>query len=167
MASLLARAPAAPPPADVEQDLVLDREELRMLEIFDRSFQLPGLRLGLLKPICSEDYYPEDEWEEEEQEGAQPGPASTSRRSPDGHPSAQRHRRPPPPEPTPADDLRALLTETQRLHLQVDEVLEEEIQPMEEPEPISRPTSGAPVRSVRPHSGLASSARASSGARRR
>ena len=61
MASLLARAPAAPPPADVEQDLVLDREELRMLEIFDRSFQLPGLRLGLLKPICSEDYYPEDE----------------------------------------------------------------------------------------------------------
>ena len=171
MASLLARAPAAPPPADVQQeDLVLDRDELRMLDIFDRSFQLPGLRLGLLKPICSEDYYPEDEWEEEEEtEGAHHGQpaASLPRPSPDAHPPPQRHRRPPPPaEPTPADDLRALLAETQRLHAQVDEVLEEEIHTMEEPEPIARPTSGAPVRSVRPHSGLTASARAGSGRRR-
>mmetsp|Transcript_39913 Transcript_39913/g.105449 ORF Transcript_39913/g.105449 Transcript_39913/m.105449 type:complete len:162 (+) Transcript_39913:71-556(+) len=51
-----------PPPPPVDPlDLVLDREELEMLKIFHRSFKLPGLQFGLLKPVCYEDYYPEDE----------------------------------------------------------------------------------------------------------
>lgn len=49
---------------DPEMDLVLDREELEMLKVFHRSFNLPGLRHGLLNPVCKEDYYPPEEGED-------------------------------------------------------------------------------------------------------
>ena len=52
---------SAPDGDDVCLDLVLDREDLDALRIFHKSFNLPGLRFGLLNPICSDDYYPEDE----------------------------------------------------------------------------------------------------------
>jgi hypothetical protein len=32
-----------------------------MLQNFHRSFNLPGLRLELVQPVCSEDYLPEEE----------------------------------------------------------------------------------------------------------
>ena len=51
----------------VDTDLVLDRDELEMLKVFHRSFNLPGLRHGLVNPVCREDYYPP----EEEAEAAQ------------------------------------------------------------------------------------------------
>ena len=44
-------------------DLVLEREELEMLRTFHRSFNLPGLRLGLINPICADDYFPKEEQE--------------------------------------------------------------------------------------------------------
>ena len=43
--------------------LVLDKEELEMLQTFHRSFNLPGLRYGLVTPVAKEDYYPPDEAE--------------------------------------------------------------------------------------------------------
>ena len=52
-------APPPPPPVDA-LDLVLDKDELEMLQIFHRSFKLPGLQHGLLKPVCTDDYFPED-----------------------------------------------------------------------------------------------------------
>lgn len=55
------------PPLDdgnVELDLVLDREELDMLKVFHRSFNLPGLRHGLLNPVCKDDYFPPEEGDE-------------------------------------------------------------------------------------------------------
>ena len=42
-------------------DLVLDREDLEALHIFHRSFNLPGLRLGLINPVCADDYFPKEE----------------------------------------------------------------------------------------------------------
>lgn len=42
-------------------DLVLEKEELEMLRIFHRSFNLPGLRLGIINPVCVDDYFPEEE----------------------------------------------------------------------------------------------------------
>ena len=59
------------PPAPEALDLVLDREELEMLQVFHRSFKLPGLRHGLLKLVCSEDYYPEEEEAPQPREAAQ------------------------------------------------------------------------------------------------
>lgn len=52
---------SAPDGDDGCLDLVLDREDLEALRVFHKSFNLPGLRFGLLNPICSDDYYPEDE----------------------------------------------------------------------------------------------------------
>jgi hypothetical protein len=49
---------------DVSETLALDADELRMLKIFHKSFNLPGLRYGLVNPVLSEDYYPEEEEEE-------------------------------------------------------------------------------------------------------
>ncbi|KAL1519807.1 hypothetical protein AB1Y20_023314 [Prymnesium parvum] len=42
-------------------DLVLEKDELEMLRIFHRSFNLPGLRLGLINPVCADDYFPTEE----------------------------------------------------------------------------------------------------------
>ena len=42
-------------------DLVLDREDLEALRIFHRSFNLPGIRLGLINPVCADDYFPSEE----------------------------------------------------------------------------------------------------------
>eukprot|EP00962_Isochrysis_galbana_P055388 scaffold27151_cov163-Isochrysis_galbana.AAC.2 len=49
-----------PPPEVGTEDLVLDAADLRALKIFHESFKLPGLRLGLLTPVCRDDYYPDD-----------------------------------------------------------------------------------------------------------
>ena len=53
------------PPDDVgveySDPLLLDGEELKMLAIFHRSFNLPGLRYGLVTPVAKEDYYPPEE----------------------------------------------------------------------------------------------------------
>ena len=55
------------PPDGVDAlDLVLERDELEALQVFHRSFNLPGLRFGLLNPVCDEDYYPPDHEEEED-----------------------------------------------------------------------------------------------------
>lgn len=126
--------PAPPPPLD-PLDLVLDRDELEMLEVFHRSFNLPGLRHNLLKPICHEDYFPTEE---------------------DCH------------EPSAAEQLQILMKRTTELKLEADEVLEEAIEDEEDVEqPLtmeSRPSSAAPVRSIRrPTSGSQQPAR--SGAR--
>uniref|UniRef100_A0A7S3ATQ5 Uncharacterized protein n=1 Tax=Haptolina ericina TaxID=156174 RepID=A0A7S3ATQ5_9EUKA len=47
-------------------DLVLEREDLEALQIFHRSFNLPGIRLGLINPICADDYFPAEEQVDEE-----------------------------------------------------------------------------------------------------
>ena len=134
-------ADAPAPPAPEALDLVLDREELEMLQVFHRSFKLPGLRHGLLKLVCSEDYYPEEEEAPQlPSEGAAP---------------ARYH------EPTAAERLEALRKQTEALRVQADEVLEEEEILEEEPTPpppavrqeAGRPSSsGAHVRVVRPSS---------------
>ena len=53
------------PPDDVgveySDPLLLDREELEMLAVFHKSFNLPGLRYGLVTPVAKEDYYPPEE----------------------------------------------------------------------------------------------------------
>ncbi|KAL3894173.1 MAG: hypothetical protein SGPRY_013878, partial [Prymnesium sp.] len=49
------------PGGSICTDLVLEREELRMLQIFHRSFNLPGIRLGLVNPVCTDDYFPAEE----------------------------------------------------------------------------------------------------------
>ena len=41
--------------------LPLDREELEMLAVFHKSFNLPGLRYGLVTPVAKDDYYPPEE----------------------------------------------------------------------------------------------------------
>lgn len=46
---------------EAAEDLLLDREELEMLRVFHRSFNLPGLRLGLVNPVCHDDFFPPDE----------------------------------------------------------------------------------------------------------
>mgnify|MGYP006167550955 CR=1 FL=1 len=144
---------ARPRDPDVEQDLVLDRDELDMLEIFHRSFNLPGLRLGLVRPICSDDYFPEDEAEVDDVEG---------------EPSAPQ----PPPEPTAADELAQLLAQTSMLRSEVDEVLtvdeEDVVEEVEEMVTTKLPSvAGTHVRSVRrPGSGARPPSRpTSSGAR--
>ena len=129
------------PPAPEALDLVLDREELEMLQVFHRSFKLPGLRHGLLKLVCSEDYYPEEEEEAPQlpSEGAVP---------------ARYH------EPTAAERLEALRKQTEALRVQADEVLEEEEEAILEEEVTPPPpavrqeagrpsSSGAHVRVVR------------------
>ena len=175
LATLLARQAASSSRAAVDladrEDLVLDREELRMLEIFDRSFQLPGLRLGLLNPVCSEDYYPEDEFEADEDAPQQqpppaptrPQPAQATAQPPPQRPPQRQPRPKPPPEPSPADELRALLAQTEALKVHTEEVLEEEIRPEAEESGSARPSSGAYVRTVRPHS---ASSRPNSGRRK-
>ena len=60
----VARAVQAPPEDIGTEDLVLDPDDLRALQIFHKSFNLPGLRLGLVSPISRDDYYPDD-FEEE------------------------------------------------------------------------------------------------------
>eukprot|EP00966_Prymnesium_polylepis_P168633 3899470-Prymnesium_polylepis.2 len=42
-------------------DLVLEREDLEALRIFHRSFNLPGLRLGLINPVCADGYFPKED----------------------------------------------------------------------------------------------------------
>ena len=49
------------PPDDVGDPLPLDREELEMLAVFHKSFNLPGLRYGLVTPVAKDDYYPPEE----------------------------------------------------------------------------------------------------------
>ena len=51
------------PPDDVggADPLPLDREELEMLAVFHKSFNLPGLRYGLVTPVAKDDYYPPEE----------------------------------------------------------------------------------------------------------
>jgi hypothetical protein len=51
------------PPDDVgaTDPLPLDREELEMLAVFHKSFNLPGLRYGLVTPVAKDDYYPPEE----------------------------------------------------------------------------------------------------------
>ena len=121
-------ADAPAPPAPEALDLVLDREELEMLQVFHRSFKLPGLRHGLLKLVCSEDYYPEEEEAPQlPSEGAAP---------------ARYH------EPTAAERLEALRKQTEALRVQADEVLEEEEAILEEdvtpPPPAVRQEAGRP-----------------------
>jgi hypothetical protein len=121
-----------PPPGLGDPTLLLDADELRMLEIFHRSFNLPGLRLGLVKPVCSEDYLPQ----EDEQFLGLPG------------------------EPTAADMLSGLLQQTSALRLEADDVLTvddeviEDEEVAEEPLTVTAPPSIAGVhqRSVRPGS---------------
>jgi hypothetical protein len=130
----------------VEQDLVLDRDELQMLEIFHRSFNLPGLRLGLVRPHCSEDYFPEEEG------AAAEHAAGFVEEETDAHTA----------------ELRNILHRTEQLRLEADSVLtveEEEVvdETCEEAYvPTARPSARAHVRSVRP-----SSSRPSSGTRPR
>uniref|UniRef100_A0A7S4FAT6 Uncharacterized protein n=1 Tax=Chrysotila carterae TaxID=13221 RepID=A0A7S4FAT6_CHRCT len=58
---------ASPGPTDPQEEpahtesLVLDADELKALQIFHRSFNLPGLRYGLVQPIDKEDYFPPEE----------------------------------------------------------------------------------------------------------
>lgn len=110
------------PPSDDALDLVLGRDELDMLEVFHRSFNLPGLRLGLLRPVCTDDYFPEEE------EAAVVDPAIAAEAAAFAARAAN--------EPSAADELAKLLQKSTTLHAAVDEVLEEEIDTAPEPEPM-------------------------------
>ena len=109
---------AAPPNAE-ELILPLEPDEMRMLQIFHKSFNLPGLRLGLVRPVAEEDYYPPDEEFEEEQPQRAPPPASGSNRRAAGsrapHGATE--------EPDRASELAALLQRTRAMHLTTDQVL--------------------------------------------
>ena len=56
-------APGQQPPLDAAdlEPLVLDPDELKALQIFHRSFNLPGIRLGLVTPVSQDDYFPPEE----------------------------------------------------------------------------------------------------------
>lgn len=154
-----------PPPVaahDAELTLAIDAEEMRMLEIFHRSFNLPGLRLGLVKPVISEDYYPPDEDDFEpdpdEEEAAAPPPA---RAAPAAAAAPRRQRAPAYQEPDRAAELNALLAQTKGLRLEVDqtlagEVADEVVEEAIELEGATAPGAGAhqrQVRAQRPSSG--------------
>lgn len=127
-----------PPPALVpspdELTLPLDREELRMLEIFHKSFNLPGLRFGLVRPVADEDYYPPDdeEFEPDDDEDAPPPQQQRQRGSPaagsgGSSRAAARVARPARPayeEPDAATELQQMLERTRAMRLGVDAVLD-------------------------------------------
>lgn len=119
-------APAAEPSAEV--DLPLDQEELDMLAIFHKSFNLPGLRLGLVKPVLEGDYYPPDEDFADE---APPEPVAEAQDVWE--------------EPSFADELAALRAETQALTMRASAMLPAEEAWVPEERQAARPHS----RSVR------------------
>jgi len=94
------------PPAADALDMPLDKDELDMLAIFHKSFNLPGLRHGLIRPVLSTDYYPEEEDEEEQ-------PAAQQRDQRRSEPRARYE------EPSAASQLNELLRNTRNLHLEV------------------------------------------------
>ena len=91
-----------------------------MLKIFHKSFNLPGLRHGLVRPVLEDDYYPPD-FEEEP-----PRPAASSSGG-GGSSGARRSRRPVYEEPDRAAELQALLQQTRAMHLDVDRTLAGEV----------------------------------------
>ena len=108
-------APQPPTPLESERapelDLLLDQEELDMLAVFHKSFNLPGLRLGLVKPVLEVDYYPPDD-DFEDAEPPPPEPAADA--------GAIREEW---DEPDYADQLAALRAQTAALQLQADRML--------------------------------------------
>ena len=116
---------AAPPNAE-ELVLPLEPDEMRMLQIFHKSFNLPGLRLGLVRPVAEEDYYPPDEEFEEEppvpppqQHQRGPPPATATHRRAVGTGAPHGHTE----EPDRASELAALLQRTRAMHLATEQVL--------------------------------------------
>ena len=95
-----------PPPPPTEEVLPLDKEELDMLAIFHKSFNLPGLRHGLVRPVLDTDYFPEEEEE------------AVDEQSPSGR-AAARAPRPRYEEPDAVEELKELLARTRGLQLEV------------------------------------------------
>ena len=54
----------ADPDSGGSEALALDTEDLRALKIFHRSFNLPGIRLGLVAPVSRDEYFPPEEREQ-------------------------------------------------------------------------------------------------------
>eukprot|EP00316_Scyphosphaera_apsteinii_P021337 CAMPEP_0119313148 /NCGR_PEP_ID=MMETSP1333-20130426/28047_1 /TAXON_ID=418940 /ORGANISM="Scyphosphaera apsteinii, Strain RCC1455" /LENGTH=164 /DNA_ID=CAMNT_0007317905 /DNA_START=18 /DNA_END=513 /DNA_ORIENTATION=+ len=71
-------APAVNPPDIDVEPLVLDNDELKALHIFHRSFNLPGLRLGLVNAVSKDDYFPPDEEDSAAQALVEQSHATTS-----------------------------------------------------------------------------------------
>ena len=121
---------ARPPPPinDDELTMPIDQDELRMLNIFHKSFNLPGLRFGLVRPVLDDDYYPPDEDFDTEPEPAQPEqPPSMSAVGSQSRSAASssQPRRPRPvyEEPDSSQQLAALLQKTKAMQLAADKVL--------------------------------------------
>ena len=179
---------APPPPNDEALTLPLDQEELRMLSIFHKSFNLPGLRFGLVRPVIEDDYYPpDDDFEHDTDADPQPvlpppQPASRSARNASSSSSQPRRPRPVYEEPDTSEQLSALLQKTRAMHLAADQVLagegdapeiEDEAIGIEDPEPYAQPVHQRQVlsrpgsSSVRPGSSGASKPSSASGRRPR
>ena len=127
----------APPPIANSEELTLplDPEELRMLEIFHKSFNLPGLRLGLVRPVADDDYYPPDHEEDDDQEQPPPAPPPQQHREEAYAPAGGSRRagraaaaasRPAYEEPDASAELHALLQQTRAMRLDVGAVLDGE-----------------------------------------
>ena len=126
------------------ETLMLDRDEMQMLEAFHRSFNLPGLKHGLVRAMCEEDWLPPEEDEEvvssppPQQQFNEPPPPQQQqqqqqqqarRRNPAAPPLVQPRRQVPSygdDEPEAAKELSDLLARTRGLHMEVGEVLEVE-----------------------------------------
>lgn len=140
----LSDEPRPLPQPDAELTLPLDADELRMLEVFHKSFKLPGLRLGLVKPVLDEDYYPPDEdFDEHPGADALPPPRTDSERRGVSTAAAPLPKRPAYEEPDMNGELTALLQQTRAMRVDADHVLTGEDAPtiddeaiVDEPEPI-------------------------------
>ena len=106
-----------------DTDLVLEADEVRALQIFHRSFNLPGLRFGLVNVVCQDDHFP---------------PEDTQIASPDAHVQQSSpgvhvtHVVPETsvPETSVADETSALLAYADGLLGPADEIVEEMIEPV-------------------------------------
>ena len=121
---------APPPPNDDALTLPLDADELRMLDVFHKSFNLPGLRHGLVRPVLDVDYYPPDDDFEDDDEQQQPEPLLTQQRHSPVAAAAGgsdgRRRRPARPayeEPDASQELAALLQQTRAMRVGVERAL--------------------------------------------
>ena len=121
--------PITPAAQAAAQVLPLDREELRMLEVFHRSFNLPGLRLGLVQPVIEDEYYPEDfeEQHADADDGQRPhdppehvSPSHEQRQHANPRACAVYH------EPDVSAEMSALLAQTRGLHVEAAHVLDDE-----------------------------------------
>ena len=141
--------------AAAAETLVLERDEMQMLEAFHRSFNLPGLKLGLVRAVCEEDWLPPEDDAEDTFESLSPPQQQFNELPPPRPPppQQQQHGHPPrrhnpaaPPlrparrpavdddEPEASKELSELLARTRGLTVEAGHVLEDEEMVAEEEE---------------------------------